>query len=69
MYHCPMPDPKVLNAVAAVNALLAYRPPPDAGLRAPPRRRPAPGRRQRPPADPAFAERFPQDGPLAAMSL
>jgi hypothetical protein len=22
-----------------------------------------------PPADPAFAERFPQDGPLAAMSL
>ena len=32
MYHCPMPDPKVLNAVTAVNPPLVYRPPPDAGL-------------------------------------
>ena len=32
MYHCPMSDPKVLNAVTAVNPPLVYRPPPDAGL-------------------------------------
>jgi tRNA pseudouridine32 synthase / 23S rRNA pseudouridine746 synthase len=32
MYHCPMPEPKVLSAVAAVNAPFAYRPPPDTGL-------------------------------------
>ncbi len=69
MYHCAMVDPKVLNAVAAVNAPLAYGPPPDAGLGGPPRRRAHPGRRSNPPADPAFAERFAQDDPLAAMSL
>jgi hypothetical protein len=67
MYHCPMPDPKVLNAVAPANAPLAYGPPPaserhlDAVLTL------ADG--SNPPADPAFAERFPRDGPLAAMSL
>ncbi|MBL8420586.1 MAG: hypothetical protein JNK92_08095 [Dechloromonas sp.] len=73
--------PKVLSAVAAVNAPLACSAfvatclPILADLRL----APASERHldavltladgNNPPADPAFAERFPQDDPLAAMSL